>query len=201
MTEISAQYDEECPMYEDDTWAVPFNLFSMEKSLLVDPIDSSYPEFMEEVYARRKILPSGGYQWIEESIVGVYDSKSKREMFKEYFSQENPTRLFRSEIEFYLSFHNWVDPTKPFSKMISRLKEQIKAVSLIDNFHRQGKVKITNVDDSPALLYFIVTPDVFKEVFANPGIGYTLNFNELATLAQDHYNDETETSYISYQQE
>jgi hypothetical protein len=199
MTELNTQYDEESPKYEDDTWAIPFSLFSQEASLFSDFPDLTTPEFVEEVFARKEKLDSGSYQWID--IVGVYESKSKRDLFNEYFSQGKPVRLFRSEIEFYLSFHNWVDATTTFDKMIFRLQEQSEALLLVAEWYKEGKIKITNTDESPSVLYFLVTPDIFNKVLANPGIGYTLNYNYLATLAQNHYNKETEALYKEYQRD
>ena len=82
-----------------------------------------------------------------------------------------------------------------------RLKEQVDALSLVAGWYDQGKVEITNTDNSPALLYFLVTPDIFNKVLANPGIGYTLNPNQVATLAQDHYFNETANSFKKYEQD
>ena len=197
MTKLNTQYDGESPKYEDDTWGIPFELFSQETSLFDDSSDFTIPEFVEEVFALKEKFASGSYQWID--IVGVQDSKSKREIFKEYFSQDPPKRLFRSEFTFYLSFHDWVDSTQSFSEMLLRLQDQYCALLLIADWYEEGKVKITNVDSSPSLLNFLVTPDIFNEVLDNPGIGYTLNPNEVATLAQDHYIDETEASNREYQ--
>ncbi|MHA1945094.1 MAG: hypothetical protein ACXAC6_06600 [Candidatus Hodarchaeales archaeon] len=198
MTKLNTQYDEKSPKYEDDTWAIPLKLFSQDASLFSDFPELTTPEFVEEVFVHKKELDKNGFQWVD--IIAVNDSKSKQELFKEYFSQENPLRIFRLEIEFYLSFHNWVDPTKSFPEMQIRLKEQVDALSLVADWYDKGKVEITNTDNSPALLYFLVTPDIFNKVLANPGIGYTLNPNQVATLAQDHYFDETANSFKKYEQ-
>ena len=197
MTNLNTQYDAESPKYEDDTWAIPFKLFSQNASLLSDIPVLTTPEFVEEVFVRKKELDNNGYQWVD--IVAVNDSKSKQELFKEYFSNKKPERLFRLEIEFYLSFPNWIDPTESFPEKFIRLKEQFDTLSLVADWYDQGKVEITNTDNSPALLYFLVTPDIFNEALANSGIGYTLNPNEIATLAQDHYIDETKAFAKDYQ--
>lgn len=192
MTKLHTQYDEESPMYEDDTWAIPFGLFSHDTSLFSDFPDLPTSKFVEEVFVHKRKLDDDGYQWVD--IVAVNDSTSKKELFKEYFSQDEPERLFRLEFEFYLSFHNWVDPTKSFPEMLIRLKEQLAALSFVSDCYDQRKVQITKTDDSPAILYFLVTPDIFNEVLANPGIDYALNPNQVATLAQDHYIDESANS-------
>ncbi len=89
MTKLNTRYDEESPKYEDDTWAIPFKLFSQNASLLSDIPDLTTPEFVEEVFVRKKELDNNGYQRVD--IIAVNDSKSKQELFKEYFSHKKPS--------------------------------------------------------------------------------------------------------------
>ena len=143
------------------------------------------PLFVEEVFAHRKKLNSLSYKWVD--IIAITDSTAKRELFQDYFSQKSHERIFRTYFRFYISFRDWIYPSQTIPTMLKKLKEQYDALSLIEDWIEQGKLKITEVDDSPSLMYFLVTPDIFYEVLSNPGIGYRHNDNETVTLAKDHY--------------
>jgi hypothetical protein len=170
--------------------------FIKDQSLFANPPELSAPYFVEEIIARKKISPEGYYQW--EDIVAANDPLSKRKLVDKYFTEENPRRLYRFSIDFSLCFHNWIDPTQTFPKMLIRLKDQYDALSLVAEWHDQNKIEIFGKDSSPSFLNFIVTPDILYEALAHPGIGHNILDFEIATLAQNHYLDEIEVCRKKY---
>lgn len=177
-------------IHEDGVWALNFEQFFEENPLFDDSCKISSPEFVTEVITK-KIYPSHG-AFSCEDIVSVNDTASKLKIFKQYFSEENPKRLYRFRIQFYLCFHNWIDSTQSFSEMLLQLENQYEAVSLMKKWHDQGKIDIINAESSPSFLFFLVTPDIFHEALTKQGIGHEIIDLDQATLAQNHFLAETE---------
>lgn len=182
--------EEELVIHEDGVWAIDLEHFVRDQSLFNNSFELSTPIFVEEIIAKKEWSPEGHWKW--DDVVAANDPISKLRLLKKYFSKENSKRLYRAKFEFYLSFHNWIDPTQPFSEILIHLKDQYDALSLIADWYDQGKIKIVGKDSSPALLNFLVTLDIFHEAIALSGIGYNINDTEKATLAKNHYLDENE---------
>jgi hypothetical protein len=200
LDEIELTYDEddfeEFPNFEDDVWAINLKLFSQDQSIFRNPMDIAAPEFVEEIIASKANNENGYYQW--GNIIAANDPISKRELFVDYFGKEKPERLYRFRILFLLNFHNWIDPSESFPKMLIRLKDQYDALSLIADWSAKGKIKIFNIEVTPAYIFFLVTPDILHEAFAHPGMCHQILDSDLATLSQDHYNEENEEFFKRY---
>ena len=195
---VSDLYDEDSPQYEDDYLALPFSIFSLDhSSSFVTTSNQAFSQFVEEVFAHRRKQISQSYVWVD--VIAVNDSTAKRELFRKYFSQKSPERLFRSYIRFYLCFNNWIYPSQPIPNMLKQLKTRQVTLSLVLDWIKLEKLIITDTDNNSAHMYFLVTPDIFYDVLTLSDIGFELLDQETVTLGQDHYKTASAESYRMFQ--
>jgi len=185
---------EDSPQYEEGYLALPFSIFSSEHT---PPFETNpnekFSKVVEEVYAHRRKNHSQSYEWFD--IIAVNNSKAKRELFKKYFNQENPNRLFRLYISFYLRFNHWIHASQPIPDILKQLKTRQDTLSLVMEWIEQGKLIITDKLNDSALIYFLVTPDIFHDVLTHPDISYEFIDQETVTLSQDHYKNASAKSF------
>jgi hypothetical protein len=162
--------------------AVDFSQFSQDTPLFVKS-SSSDSEFVFEVFFREKYNSDGSCSRID--VIPTNDPERKQELFKGYFSGKISSPLFRGEFEFILCFHNWIKSSDSFDKILSDLDEQSDIVRRLLKWQSQGKIKVLQVDDSPSMLYFTTTIDIFQEVFTHSAIIFDIIDDYTVTLVQN----------------
>lgn len=163
--------------------AVDFSQFSQDTPLFVDSCSLSDSEFVVEVFFREKYHSDSSCSRID--IIPINDLERKQELFKDYFSRKISSPLFRGEFEFIICFHNWIKSSDSFDKILSDLDKQSDIVKRLQQWHSQGKIKVLHVDDSPSMLYFTTTIDIFQEVLTHSAIIFDIIDDSTVTLVQN----------------
>ncbi|NHJ02841.1 MAG: hypothetical protein EAX86_11945 [Candidatus Heimdallarchaeota archaeon] len=93
---------------------------------------------------------------------------------KEWILEENISQYLQFKPEFFISFHNWIDSTNSFEKIHNFLLEQVNALKQMEKWRNQGDLIVTHIEERPSMIFFDVSPRIFKKVLHSKGIAFSV---------------------------